>query len=181
MARIDGVERGGLLVRLAYRVARRRFGQVPEPLTLWAHSPRMMLSVVGFESAAERWRPLDPVTRSLVVLRTAQVIDCPWCLDFGSSLARADGVTEQQLAELRRWEASAAFTPAQRAAFAYAEAATRTPMEVTDAHVAALREHLSDAALVELAMMVAVENQRSRFNHGLGIASQGYCRVPAAG
>ncbi|MCW2606177.1 MAG: transposase [Frankiales bacterium] len=179
MARIEGVERGGLLVRIAYAVARRRFGQVPEPLTLWAHSPRLMLTQARFEAGVEKWKAVDPVTRSLTVLRAAQVIDCPWCLDFGSSLARADGVTQQQLDELGTWETSAAYTPGQRAAFAYAEAATRTPMEVTDAHVAALREHFSEAGVVELAMMVAIENQRSRFNHGLGVQAQGYCRVPA--
>lgn len=37
------------------------------------------------------------------------------------------------------------------------------------------------AALVELTMMVAVENQRSRFNSALGLTSQGFrhrCEVP---
>ena len=53
-------------------------------------------------------------------------------------------------------------------------------MEVTDALVAALREHWTEAAVVELAMLVAVENQRSRFNHGLGVGAQGYCRVPSS-
>lgn len=179
MARIPGVTGGGPLVRIAYAVARRRFGQVPEPLTLWAHSPRLMVTQARFEASVEKWRAVDPVTVSLTVLRSAQVIDCPWCLDFGSSLAQADGVTPEQLAELDGWASSTAFTPAQRAALAYAEAATRTPMEVTDAHVAALREHFTEAGVVELAMMVAIENQRSRFNHGLGVQAQGYCRVPA--
>ena len=185
MARIDGAPRRGLLTRTAYAVARRRFGQVPEPMTVWAHSPRLLLTTAVQESLTERWRALDPVLRDLVVLRAAQVIGCPWCLDFGSFLARGGGVTEQQLADLSRWETSDAFTPVQRLALQYAEAATRTPMEVTDALVAALREHLGEAAVVELAMMVAVENQRSRFNHGLGIVSQGYsdaaCAVPQPG
>ena len=180
MARIEGVERGGLMVRLAYAVARRRFGQVPEPMTLWAHSPAVLLGVAGFESAVERWRAVDGPTRSLVVLRCAQVIDCPWCLDFGSMLSRDAGVAPGQLHDLGTWRTSAAYSPAQRVALAYAEAATRTPMEVTDALVAELRQHWSAAAVVELAMLVAVENQRSRFNHGLGIGSQGYCAVPPA-
>jgi alkylhydroperoxidase family enzyme len=45
--------------------------------------------------------------------------------------------------------------------------------EVTDELAAALREDLGDAAFVELTMMVAVENQRSRFNTALGLKSQG--------
>ena len=184
MARIAGVERGGLLVRLAYRVANRRFGQVPEPMTVWAHSPRLLLTQAVFEAGVDRWRHLDRVLRDLATLRAAQVIGCPWCLDFGAFLARDDGATPEQLAGLAQWRELPLYTPVQRLALTYAEAATRTPMEVTDELVDQLREALGEPALVELAMMVAVENQRSRFNHGLGIVSQGFsdgtCAVPAA-
>jgi alkylhydroperoxidase family enzyme len=56
-----------------------------------------------------------------------------------------------------------------------------TPPEVTDAMVEALRADLGDAAFVELTMMVAVENERSRFNSALGLTSQGFsdrCELP---
>ncbi|WP_437437935.1 hypothetical protein [Streptomyces olivoreticuli] len=45
-----------------------------------------------------------------------------------------------------------------------------------------LREHLDDAALVELTAMVAVENLRSRTNAALGLTSQGFrdtCEIPS--
>ena len=60
---------------------------------------------------------------------------------------------------------------------------TATPPTATDRMVATLRDDIGDAALVELTMMVAVENQRSRFNAALGLASQGFsesCRVQPA-
>ena len=63
-----------------------------------------------------------------------------------------------------------------------AEAVSTTPPTVTDAMVADLRDRLDDAALVELTMMIAVENQRSRFNSALGLTSQGFkdrCEIPA--
>ena len=61
-------------------------------------------------------------------------------------------------------------------------AATRTPSEVTDQLVARLRTALGEAALIELAMIVAIENQRSRFNSALGLVSQGFsasCQLPS--
>ncbi len=64
---------------------------------------------------------------------------------------------------------------------AYAEACTATPPTVTDEMVAGLRSDLDDAQLVELTMMIAVENQRARFNTALGLASQGFadrCELP---
>ena len=63
---------------------------------------------------------------------------------------------------------------------AYAEAMTVTPPAVTDEMAEELRADLGDDGLAELTMMVAVENQRSRFNAALGLWSQGFsesCRV----
>ena len=66
----------------------------------------------------------------------------------------------------------------------YAEAMSADPVAVTDEMVDALRRGLDDAALVELTMLVAIENTRSRFNAALGLTSQGFrdrCQIPTAG
>ena len=79
------------------------------------------------------------------------------------------------------WRTSSVFTDLERGVLEYAEAMTSTPPTATDDLVAALRSEIGDAALVELTMMIAVENLRSRVNAALGLASQGFsesCRVP---
>jgi alkylhydroperoxidase family enzyme len=84
--------------------------------------------------------------------------------------------------DVPRWRDSDVYTDVERQVMAYAEAVTATPPTVTDEMVAGLRRHLDDAALVELTMMVAVENVRSRFNSSLGLTSQGFtdrCEIPA--
>lgn len=172
--RIESVEKPGLLSRIAYRTARRRFGRVPQPLTVWAHHRPLMLGVATFEHSVQRWRALDRTCKSLAVLRSAQVIGCPWCIDFGSFLSKGQGVTSEQLRNLHRWRDSEGYTREQRLCLEYAEAASRTPLEVYDELVEELLEVLGEKAVVELAMMVAVENQRSRFNGGLGLVSQGF-------
>jgi hypothetical protein len=61
---------------------------------------------------------------------------------------------------------------------------TDTPPSVTDEMVARLSAHLSEAELVELTAIVAVENLRSRINSALGLTAQGFkdrCEIPAAG
>ncbi len=185
MPRIAPVSKPGLLTRFAYRTARRRFGDVPEPLTVWAHSRGVMLGVATFEESVKRWKALDPTCKMLAVLRSAQVIGCPWCIDFGSFLSKDEGVTPEQLRDLHRWRDSDAYTREQRLCIEYAEAASRTPLEVTDELVEELRAALGEKAVVELAMMVAVENQRSRLNGGLGLVSQGFatdaCALSDAG
>jgi alkylhydroperoxidase family enzyme len=64
----------------------------------------------------------------------------------------------------------------------YAEAMTMTPPRVTDAMVEALRRHLSEAQLVELTAIIAVEDLRSRVNSAFGLTAQGFrdrCELPS--
>ena len=66
----------------------------------------------------------------------------------------------------------------------YAEAMTATPPTVSDDMVSELVEDLGVQAVVELTMMVAVENQRSRFNSAMGLTSQGFsdrCEIAGDG
>ena len=81
---------------------------------------------------------------------------------------------ERKLGDVPRWRESDAFTEVERLVLEYAESMTVTPPAVTDDLVADLRRHFDDGQLVELTMMIAVENQRSRFNSALGLTSQGF-------
>ena len=73
------------------------------------------------------------------------------------------------------------FDSTERLVLEFAEALTVTPPEVTDELVERLNDLLGVPAVVELAMMVAVENERSRFNSAFGLTSQGFsdrCELP---
>jgi alkylhydroperoxidase family enzyme len=70
---------------------------------------------------------------------------------------------------------SAHYSPAERAALAYAEAMTITAQKVTDELFAEARRHFSESQVVELTAAIALENFRSKFNAALGVESQGFC------
>jgi alkylhydroperoxidase family enzyme len=95
-------------------------------------------------------------------------------MDFGYWMGHRKGLDTAKLEEVPRWRESAAFTPLERQVLAYAEAMTATPPEVTDEMTEELRTELGDDAFVELTMIIAVENERSRFNSALGLTSQGF-------
>ena len=57
--------------------------------------------------------------------------------------------------------------------------ASPTPTgKVDDALVDELKQHYTDAQIVELTAAIAMENFRSKFNPALGIEAQGFCMVP---
>ncbi len=64
---------------------------------------------------------------------------------------------------------AAPFTHKEKAALAFAEKLTRMPAAITDADVAALKPHFSDAEIVDLDFLIGLANLTNRFTDPLGI------------
>ena len=170
------------LYRIVEWYSRRSWGVVADPLAAMGHNPRVLLTDARFETSLARWNKLDRTLRNLAEMAAAVSIGCSWCVDFGYWESTRRGTDPVKMRDVPRWRDSDVYTDLERQVMAYAEAMTATPPAVTDEMVAGLRQHLDDAQLVELTMMVAVENVRSRFNSALGLTSQGFkdrCEIPA--
>jgi len=85
---------------------------------------------------------------------------------------------EAKLAEVATWRDSKLFSESERVALEYAERITYTDQKVDDAFFARLKQHFTEAQIVELTAAVALENFRSKFNPTLGVEAQGFCLVP---
>jgi AhpD family alkylhydroperoxidase len=188
MSRIPAVspEEATPLINFSYRYAKRRFGEVPEPFAVMANHPKLFVAEVIAESvAAKASRVLPANVRDLAVYRAAWTIGCSWCVDFGTMMARLDGLEIDQLKEIGDYASSARYSDDERAAIAYADAMSATPPQVTDEQVADLERRFGRDGVVELTYQIALENLRSRMNSALGITEQGFstgeaCRVPWA-
>lgn len=162
------------LVLGAYRSSRKRFGRVTEPLGVAAHSPTLLAGYGALELAAERCRNAPRKLMALGEIRAASLAGCEYCLDIGSHLGREDGVTEEQLRDLHRWRDSDHFDEVERLTLELADGMTATPVDVPERVIAALRERLGDAGLVELVGVLALENYRARFNWAFDIGAEGF-------
>src|ERR1700761_3714337 len=68
-------KRAGLLTRAMYRIAKRRYSEVPEPFAVAAHHRRLMIAGAIHETLVERASRTLPVSvRELAVLWTARKI-----------------------------------------------------------------------------------------------------------
>ena len=185
-ARIDPVsqQQASLLTKIFYRVAKRRFGEVPEPFAVAAHHPRLMVANAVHETLLQSAsKKLPANVRELAVFWTARTIGCSWCVDFGSMLQRLDGLDVDRLKDIDNYATSPRYTDDERAAIAYAGAMTTDPHTVTDEQVADLRRRFGDDGVIELSYQIGVENMRARMYSALGITEQGFnsgeaCRVP---
>ena len=166
-------------LRLMFRRQRRRYGRELEPVRLWARMPAAFLAMSAMYRALDRKSSrIEPGLRSLVQVRVSQINGCDFCVDLNSFLGLGRGVAEDRLRALPQFEDSPLFSQRDKAALAYAEAATRSDLRVDPALVARLRRHFDDQAIVELAALIAYQNMSSKFNAALGVPAQGFCAVP---
>ncbi|MER6174289.1 carboxymuconolactone decarboxylase family protein [Streptosporangium sp. NPDC001681] len=76
--------------------------------------------------------PLDATIRELVKIRSSQINGCLLCIDMHVHEALRLGEKQDRIYQLSAWRESELYTDAERAALAYAEAATERPDGVSD-------------------------------------------------
>ncbi len=149
----------------------------------WA-TTRVRCSPTCGSSCVARWKGLDPDLKALAVMASSAVVGCSWCMDFGYWENVRRGMDARKIRDVPVWRDSDVYTPLERDVLEYAEAMTATPPDVTDELSGRLRTALGERGFVELTLMVAVENLRSRTNSALGLTSQGFkdqCEAAPAG
>lgn len=177
----------GLFAKLVYRIARRRYGAVPEPFAVTAHHTGLLAAGAVHELAIEKAsRTLPANVREIAVYRVAVQLGCSWCVDFGTMLQKHEGLDIERLKHIDEYATSPHFSRQERLAIAYADAVSATPVTVTDEQVAELEREFGRKGVLELTYQVALENMRSRLNTALGVTDQGFtsgeaCRVPLPG
>jgi len=120
------------------------------------------------------WDParVDPALVELCRLRIAQLVGCDAELDVRHDQARDAGLTDEKIAELRRWPTSPRYSHTDRAVLEFAEKFVIDASSVDDGDCQALREHLSDPEIAALTTAVALFDAMARFQVALGIGGR---------
>ena len=159
-----------LILRPQAWLHRRHYGQVLSPIRWWGRIPWLFYLVSLFVGYIERRRsPLEPVLRSLVSARIAQLCHCEFCIDITSMTLAARSGSQDKLLAVADWRSSTLFSEKERLALAYAEAATQTPPAVDDALRSAMAAHFDARALTELTALIGLQNLSARFNAAMAI------------
>ena len=99
-------------------------------------------------------RKLEPRYRELAILRTAIAGDCRFELSQHMKVARAIGISQDQLNALAGWTTSTLFDASERAVMAAADELIGRNL-VDDVTFAALKRHFSDEQIVELFYVIS--------------------------
>jgi alkylhydroperoxidase family enzyme len=180
--RIQPVERpGGLMMRFASWMMRRKFGKVITPFrVVQARVPSSMRASYEISKMMEHGFSLDKELQFLLHTHISVVNECHFCIDIAQAMVVSAGGSLDKIKKLSRYREDPAFSPTERAALAYVEEVSRTKT-ASDATFEELRRHFNDVQICEITLLNAFENFYNLVNRPLGIESDGLCALAMKG
>jgi alkylhydroperoxidase family enzyme len=114
--------------------------------------------------------PGDPRFQTMLFWIVSRGNNCTYCMGHQEVKLTSAGMTDDQIAALDGdWSE---FTPKERAAFAFAKKLTFAPHAISDADVAAMKAHYTDAQVVEVLGAIAGFNAMNRWTGALRIPQE---------
>ncbi len=143
-------------------------GYIPNSYLVLAHRPAILKAFMDLAQAVIRDEgTLDRGLRFLIAYVSSRSAGCQYCQAHNLKSAERWGIARAKLEAVWDFETSPLFTPAERAAFAFAQSASSVPNEVDDATIAELKRHFTTEQIVEIASVVALFGWLNRFNDSL--------------
>ena len=102
-------------------------------------------------------------------------------MDLHSARSLRAGHSADKLEHLLDFQTHADYSPAERAALAYAASLTETPVAVSDEIFAQLQAHFNTPAIVEITGTAAIQNFNAKFNGALHVDVNEVCPLPLPG
>jgi uncharacterized peroxidase-related enzyme len=171
MSRISRLDRSEVTPEMGalYDKAFAQRGNVPNMFRVMAHRPEIFATMQAHFGAVLNTGTVPTKLKELIIVRTSQVNETPYCLASHTILARNLGWTQDQLTRLAEWPTRADFTPAEKAALRLAETVTRDARAVSDEQFAELRSFYDEGEIVELLCAIGLFNYFNRFNNALNM------------
>jgi uncharacterized peroxidase-related enzyme len=143
----------------------KKLGAVPNVFRAMAHNPEMLEAFLALNATLPRTE-LNGRLRELAYIKTSELNDCDYCLHHHRALGKKAGLNDRQVNETAQSETSDAYDDLEREVMRYAEEVTRH-INVDDALVGRIKQHLDDREFVELAMTVGIANFTNRVTETL--------------
>ncbi|MFH1381510.1 MAG: carboxymuconolactone decarboxylase family protein [Chloroflexota bacterium] len=154
IARISYIEKNGAPPEVAEIFGKMEANGAPV-MNLWkmaAHIPATLPHFIRMGNAILTKTRLDPKLREMVILRTADIMDCEYEHRAHIVLAKELGVTSEKIEAIKDWKSSTAFSKAERAVLRFADEVVKKG-RVGDATFGRLAKYLDAGMMVEVAQV----------------------------
>ncbi|MEM9247874.1 MAG: carboxymuconolactone decarboxylase family protein [Pseudomonadota bacterium] len=146
-------------------------GVIPNSVRTMAHRPEIAAAFTALNVAVMRSDgAVTAEFKRLLGYVSSFASGCRYCQAHMILASERFGASEGRLNEVWTFEESAHFTPAEKAALAFAQAATLVPNAVTPEIEARLQAHWAPGEIVEIMGVVALFGYLNRWNDSMGSA-----------
>lgn len=144
----------------------------PESQSVRAHVPEILRTFTAYWNATFEDGLVENRIKELCRLYVSKTVECSYCGGQRSEAARAQGLSEDLVDEILLFESSGSFDEREKTALAYTRAIAWNPDEADDALWERLREHFTDAQLVELGSFISLTAGAQRWVKTLGLGQR---------
>jgi len=129
-------------------------GDAPEIVRIWELRPEMGEAVRDLSIAVYQKSRLHPRVREAARMRIAHINGCEVCRGWRIPELADAGVDEELYAHVEEWRDWPGYSEPERLAIEYAERFALDHKNIDDAFFARLREHFSDADILDLTICI---------------------------
>ncbi len=146
-------------------------GVIPNSVRTMAHRPAIAQAFTDLNIAVMAdYGAVTPEFKRLVGYVSSFASGCMYCQAHMILASERFGASEDRLNDVFNFESSTHFSEAEKAALAFAQAATQVPNAVTADVGARLQAHWPAEAIVEIMGVVALFGYLNRWNDSMGSA-----------
>jgi alkylhydroperoxidase family enzyme len=165
------------MMRLAYAMARRKFGKVLTPIkVMYSRMPVAFGMFVSKIAKLDKKLKISPELTMLIREQVARINVCEFCMDIGRAFAIKASMNEAKFDALTEYRTSALFSDAERATLDYVTELTRDKRVSPDTF-ARMAKYYSESAICEIVWVFASEHIYNMTNIGLNIHSDMLCDI----
>ena len=140
-------------------------GYIPFSYKVLAHRPNILKALMDLSKAVIRDEgTVDRGFRFLIAYVSSRTRGCQYCQAHNIKSANRWGISEDKLSEVWAYETSSLFSAAERAALGFSQAAANVPNKVDDGLFSELKQHWTDAQIVEITAVVSLFGWMNCFN-----------------
>jgi len=174
MARVRNIEPAELSADLAeiYREFAGSYGPFKNQVAVFAHVPAALRHLMPLLIELRAAKTLPKRALELAIVTVAQLNACDYCVAHHKPFLAVEGVSSAGADRLLDYQGHPELDESDKLVVQYAIAAWEQPSRILDALFARLREHFSEAQIVELTLRITLCGFFNKFNDALQIEEE---------
>ena len=154
--------------KIVKKISSQRDGNLPNLFKMLLQSPKVAEGWFEFLSSIRNETILNSRTRELVILYVALLLNAPYPQNDHVPIALKEGITKDEIDQLKNWHTSTLYNNRDKALLAYVEESSKN-IKVPDNIFMSLRKEYNNREIIEITVLIGAYHMVSRFLEALQI------------